>query len=62
MYTTGAAYASFEEANKGSIAPGKLADLVLLTGDPTEVDTKDIMDLEVEMTIIDGEIVWRKGL
>ena len=62
MYTTGAAYASFEEANKGSIAPGKLADLVLLTGDPAEVDTKDIMDLEVEMTIIDGEIVWRRGL
>jgi predicted amidohydrolase YtcJ len=62
MYTTGAAYASFEEANKGSIAPGKLADLVLLTGDPTQVDTKYIMDLKVEMTIIDGEIVWRRGL
>jgi predicted amidohydrolase YtcJ len=62
MYTTGAAYASFEETNKGSIAPGKLADLVVLTGDPTEVAMKDIIGLEVEMTIIDGEIVWRRGI
>jgi hypothetical protein len=62
LYTMGGAYASFEEANKGSIVPGKLADLVLLSGNPIEIPPEDIKDLEVEMTIVDGEIVWRRGL
>ena len=62
LYTEGAAYACFEEAIKGSIAPGKLADLVVLSGDPTEVATETINDLEVEMTIVGGEIVWRRCL
>jgi len=56
------AYACFEETTKGSIVPGKLADLVLLSGDPIEVAPEDMKDLEVETTIVDGEIVWRKGL
>jgi predicted amidohydrolase YtcJ len=42
--------------------PGKLVDLVLLSGDPIEVAPEDMKDLEVEMTIVDGEIIWRKGL
>jgi hypothetical protein len=58
----GGAYACFEETTKGSIVPGKLADLVLLSGDPIEVAPADMKDLEVETTIVDGEIVWRKGL
>jgi len=62
MYTMGGAYASFEESTKGSIVPGKLADLVLLSGNPIEIPPEDIKDLEVEMTIVDGEIVWRRGL
>lgn len=60
MYTQGAAYASFEEAIKGSILPGKFADLVVLSGDPTEVSTREIKDLHVEMTIIAGDVVWRR--
>ena len=62
MYTVGGAYVCFEETSKGSVVPGKFADLVLLSGDPIESAPEDMRDLEVEMTIVDGEIVWRKGL
>jgi predicted amidohydrolase YtcJ len=58
MYTLNAAYASFEENIKGSISPGKLADLVLLSGDPTQVSPEEIKEIKVEMTIIGGKIVW----
>jgi len=58
MYTVNAAYASFEEDIKGSITPGKLADMVVLSGDPTRVPPERIMDIKVEMTIIGGRVVW----
>ncbi len=58
MYTINAAYASFEEDIKGSIAPGKLADLVLLSDDPTKTPPAQIKDIKVEMTIIGGKVVW----
>ncbi len=58
MYTTNAAYASFEEDIKGSITQGKLADMVLLSGDPTRLPPEEIKGIQVEMTIIDGEIAW----
>ncbi len=57
-YTRGAAYASFKEKQRGTIAPGKLADLVLLSSDPTQVAAEEIKDIQVLMTIIDGEVVW----
>jgi len=60
MYTTDASYACFEENNKGSIEPGKFADLVLVSTDPTKTEAEKIKDLEVEMTIIGGEIVYLK--
>ncbi len=60
MYTEHAARTTFEEKIKGSIAPGKLADLVVLSGDPTEVPAGQLKDLEVEMTIVDGKVVWHK--
>jgi len=58
MYTTNAAYASFEEGVKGSIAEGKLADMVVLSADPTTSPPEQIKDIQVEMTIIDGKVVW----
>ena len=60
MYTSHAARATFEETVKGSITPGKLADLVILNGDPTKVPADEIKDLQVEMTILNGEVVWSK--
>jgi len=58
MYTQAAAYASFEEKVKGSVAAGKLADFALLSADPTVVQPEEIKRIQVEMTIIDGRIVW----
>jgi predicted amidohydrolase YtcJ len=58
MYTTNAAYASFEEDIKGSIAPGKLADMVILSADPLKAPPEQLKDIRVEMTIIDGRVVW----
>ena len=58
MYTTNAAYASFEENIKGSLGPGKLADMVVLSDDPTLAPPEKIMDIEAVMTVIGGEVVW----
>lgn len=58
MYTTGAAYASYEELDKGSLSPGKLADIVLLSSDPMESTFEQIKDIMVEMTIVGGKVVW----
>ncbi len=60
MYTKDAAKANFEERAKGTIEPGKLADLVVLSGDPTNLPADEIKDIEVEMTILHGEVVWDK--
>ncbi len=54
MYTTAAAYSSGEERVKGSIAPGKLADLVLLSRDPTRVPLGELLNITVEMTFLGG--------
>jgi predicted amidohydrolase YtcJ len=58
MYTRNAAYASFEEDIKGSITEGKLADMVVLSDDPLTSPLEKIKDIRVEMTIIDGRVVW----
>jgi len=59
MYTQAAAYASFDEQVKGSITVGKLADLALLSADPTRVSPEEIKEIRVEMTIVDGGIFWQ---
>ncbi|MGD1118181.1 MAG: amidohydrolase [Dehalococcoidales bacterium] len=58
LYTANAAYASFDEKIKGSLAPGRLADMVVLSDDPTRVPPEKINDIKVEMTIIGGEVVY----
>jgi hypothetical protein len=60
MYGENAARTTFEEMMKGSISPGKLADLVVLNNDPTTAPIDEIKDIKVEMTILDGEIVWER--
>jgi hypothetical protein len=58
LCTVNAAYASFEENIKGSIMPGKLADIVILSDNPLKVPPEQIKDIKVEMTIIGGEVAW----
>ena len=58
LYTINAAHASFEEGIKGSITRGKLADMVLLSDDPTRVAPEEIKDIRVEMTVIGGKVAW----
>ena len=58
MYTINATYASFEEDTKGSITPGKLADMVVLSSDPITSPPEQIKDIRVEMTFIGGELAW----
>lgn len=60
MYGENAARTTFEERIKGSTSPGKMADLVVLSGDPTKLPINEIKDIKVEMTILDGEVVWDK--
>lgn len=61
-YTLNGAFATFEEDAKGSIEPGKLADLVVLSEDPTEVAPGAIRDVGVEMTIVGGRIAYSKRI
>jgi predicted amidohydrolase YtcJ len=58
-YTMGAAYASGEERIKGSISPGKQADLVVLSQDIFEAHPQDLLSTEVEATFVAGEAVFR---
>ena len=57
-YTLGAAYASGEERERGSITPGKLADLVVLSQDIFVVPAMSILETEVEATVFDGQFVY----
>jgi len=58
MYTTGAAFSSFAERERGSIMPGRLADLVVLSGDPTVCPPAELLALRPEMTVVGGRVVW----
>jgi predicted amidohydrolase YtcJ len=58
-YTLGAAFASYEETRKGSLAPGKLADLVVVDQDIFKIDPMDILGARVVATIVAGRFVWR---
>ncbi len=58
-YTLNAAYAGFEESIKGSIEEGKLADMVVLSKDILILDPVKIKDVKVDMTIFNGEIIFR---
>ena len=59
-YTVNCAYAAFEEREKGSITPGKLADLVVLTDDILTIDPVRIEQVGVELTVVGGKIVYSK--
>ena len=59
-YTCWGAYASFEEAIKGKIEPGMLADFVVLGGNPFTVPANEIKDIPVFATYVGGEMVYNR--
>jgi len=59
-YTEGSAYAEFQENDKGSITPGKLADMVLLSDDIFSIDPVKIRDTKVLKTFVGGKLVYQK--
>ena len=58
-YTIKGAYLGFEEDIKGSLEPGKLADMVVLSDDILTIDPEEIMDIEIEQTYVGGELVYQ---
>ena len=60
-YTVNAAYGAFEEDIKGTLANGKLADIVVLSQDILTIDEDAIPQTEVVYTIVGGEVVYRSG-
>jgi len=56
--TLDCAYAAFEEADKGSLTPGKLADITVLSQDIMSVPAEKIPETEVVYTIVGGHVSW----
>jgi hypothetical protein len=56
--TINAAWQVFQEANRGSLVPGKYADLVVLSGNPLD-DPLAMRDLQVERTVIGGATIYQ---
>ncbi len=59
-YTANAAWLTFEEDVKGTLEPGMLADMVVLSEDLLTIDPDRIMDVEIDMTIVDGEVLYER--
>jgi len=59
-YTSGSAYASFEEKIKGTLERGKLADFVLIDRDLTRIPAQEIRDAHVMMTVVGGKVVYER--
>lgn len=60
LFTSGPAFVSFREADLGTIEPGKLADFSVFDRDLMTVPEGDILKAEPVMTVIGGEVVWRR--
>jgi predicted amidohydrolase YtcJ len=61
FYTLGAAYAQFAEHDKGSLAPGKLADLVVLSSDIFTIPPRQILDTKPVLTMVGGKIIFDRA-
>jgi predicted amidohydrolase YtcJ len=57
----GSAYASFDETIKGSIEPGKLADMVVVSDDILSVPAVEIEKTRVQTTVFDGKVIYRRS-
>lgn len=60
LYTSAASRYTFEEARKGTIEPGKLADMVVLSADYTAVPEDQIKDIKADMTLVGGKVVFQR--
>lgn len=60
-YTMGSAYAEFQETQKGSITPGKLADIVLLSDNIFKMDPAQVRNVRVDVTVMGGKIVYSRA-
>ena len=59
-YTANGAFLTFEEDTKGTLEPGMLADMVVLSEDLLSIDPERIMDVEVDVTIVDGVVLYER--
>jgi predicted amidohydrolase YtcJ len=59
-YTVGSVYASFQENSRGTLVPGKFADLVVLSHDIFNIEPEEILEAKTDMTIVNGEIVYAR--
>jgi predicted amidohydrolase YtcJ len=60
LVTQSGAWIAFEEADKGSLEVGKLADFVMLGDDPLTAPAGSLKDIAVLMTVVGGEVVYEK--
>jgi predicted amidohydrolase YtcJ len=60
-YTSEAAYASFDEKIKGTIEPGKLADIVMLDKNIFEINPTELWDVKVDFTLVGGNIMYDRS-
>ena len=59
-YTIDAAYAMFEEDNRGSLTPGKLADITVLSHDILTCTEEDLLETRVAYTVVGGSLVFTR--
>jgi len=60
LYTINAAYHQFDEDKLGSLEVGKLADFVVLSDDILSVPMENILNIQIDMTVVDGKIVYQR--
>lgn len=60
MYTANGAYLTFEEKQKGTLEPGKLADMIVLDADPLTIAADDLLKTKVDLTILGGKVVYER--
>ncbi len=60
-HTMGGAYADFAESKKGSLEPGKFADLAVWNDNPYTLKPADLINVTIDMTMVGGKVVYQKG-